>query len=74
MLPQSQPADFDLGTLRPRFLACGRREVIPEAFDRLLEWLAMDREEAGRVYEKIRRIRSARSGARSASRSSMGLK
>jgi DNA-directed RNA polymerase specialized sigma24 family protein len=55
MLPQPQSADFDLGTLCPRFLTCGRRAVTPEAFGRLLEWLHEDREEAGRVYETIRR-------------------
>lgn len=55
MLPQPQPADIELGPLRPRFLTCGTRKVTREGFDHLLAWLHPDREEAGLVYEKIRR-------------------
>ncbi len=41
--------------IRPRALSHASREITPEAFERLLEWLHRDRNEAGRIYEQIRR-------------------
>ena len=41
--------------VRPRALSRTTRELTRNSLDRLLQWLHPEREEAGRVYEQIRR-------------------
>ncbi len=51
--PLAITAGFEM--VRPRAVSKSTKEVTQERFDRLLKWLHSDREEAGRLYEQIRR-------------------
>jgi DNA-directed RNA polymerase specialized sigma24 family protein len=55
MSAQSHAIPTGFEQVRLRAVSRANREVAPEAFDRLLEWLHPDKEKAGPTYEQIRR-------------------